>query len=728
MTDTSPPGPLPARAPGTGALSGEPMEPPAPLPAPAADASGASGPPRAGDIPAGRGPVGEGARGVTPIGHLEAILVPLGAVAAMFYAFRPLYSVDLFWHLKLGQIIAETGHIPTTDLFSAVHPDSGWVQFQWLWELLAYLTVDAVGLTGLRALHAVLTTTALIGAWLVFRRSKHGIGTGAGAALAGAALLVLFEDRMQVRPDPINLVLLVPTLPFLLGGYRDARVRTYVAIAAVGALWANLHSGGSVLLLAAVGALATGATLNRWMRLGPAAAGRAEPVARLWILTAAVGGLLVASPAFLEGVRYFSRIFGPALAIGNPEWDPSWKMTENGLHPAFLLVATIPYATALATIAFLVFRGRRAGRPGVDASQILLLLGFLFLAHHWVRTAWLAVVPMVVLLRSWQPPPRARIGMAVAAVAILGVTWHYNVIRARGSFGRAVQMAALDLEPTAYPEQAADMIASAEIEGPAMNEGKWGGYLIWRNWPAIRVFVDTRHNLDEEMWRAFVATHSPFGRQQALDAAFVRWGIDLAVFRAPTFPLYDAPPPWVLIYRSADQEIHARADTERGRENIRRAARYLQSVTGNAIPDADADGLPDAVPLGIAARRAGGRAWLNSPYPSLRWLDTEEDVASDDPKRRAAGLRAQALLQWRAGLYEEAVPSLRRLVAANAGDSRLLLSLALAEFQLSRLREARATTEALLRTDPAALPPADRERARLLGTLFGLIPAPGRRP
>lgn len=683
-----------------------------------------TGAPRRPDVRASRGATMEPSPGGTRgrLAHLESILVPLGAVAAMFYAFRPLYSVDLFWHLQLGQVIWETGSIPTTDMFSAVHPESPWVQFQWLWELLAYGTVRLVGLTGLRALHALMTTAALVLAWVIFRRSAHGIGRGAGAGLAAATLLVLFQDRLQVRPDPVNLVLLVPALPFLLGGFREAGRGTWVALGALGLLWANLHSGGSALLLACVGALATGATLNRWLRLGPVAEGGAEPLARLWALTGALAVLLVASPASVEGIRLFATHLGTQLVVGNPEWDPAWKMIDNGLHPAFLIVAATPYLTGAATAWLLVARARRHGRAGVDAAEILLLGGLLFLSHHWVRTAWLAVVPLVVLLRAWEPPRWGRVALAAGAIAMLAVTWHYNVIRGRGSFGRAVKMAALDLEPTAYPEQAADMIETAGLEGPVMNEGKWGGYLIWRNWPAIRVFVDTRHNMTEEMWAAFVATHRPFARQQALDAVFARWGIDMAVFRAPTFPLYAAPAPWMLVYRSGDQEIHVRADTERGRENIRRAARYLEVVTREPIPDRDGDGLPDALPLSIAARRVGGMAWLDATYQEMRMTEALEDIASGEPVRRAAGRRTQAMLLWRAGLYEEALPSLRALVADRADDGRLLLATALAELQLGRPREARSTVAALLRTDPAALPRAERERARLLGELLQVTP------
>ncbi|GMV38549.1 MAG: hypothetical protein AMXMBFR64_02650 [Myxococcales bacterium] len=652
------------------------------------------------------------------VGAVEALVVAIGAVLVMLYAFRPLYAVDLFWHLRLGQIIAETWSIPSTDLFSAVHPDSPWVQFQWLWELCAHLITATFGLTGLRAVQAVVLSGTFVAFWAVLRFSRHGAGTAAGAGLASAALLVLFEDRMQVRPDPANLVLLVPALPFLLGGYRTARPAVYVAMAGLAFLWANVHSGGSVLLLAAVGALATGATLHRALGLGRAAAGEREPVGRLWALVGAMAALLVASPAFLEGMVHFQRIFGPALAIGNPEWDPSWKMLEHGLHPNFLVVATLPYACAAAYVAFIWARWRR-GRAAVDLSEALMLGGFLFLAHHWVRSAYLAAVPLAVMLRHVRPGRLTRGVMIAGAVALLGVTYHYNVTRARGSLWRTLEMASFDLEPTAYPEEAAEWLVTADIEGGALNEGKWGGYLIWRNWPKIRVFVDTRHNLDDEMWRAFVATHHPYQRARALTVAAARWGLDLAIFKGPTFPLYTAPPGWALIYRAGDQEVHARTDTPGGQESIRRAATWYRVAAEELLPVRGDDGLPDLRALATVARRTGGRDWLRNRYQALRWEDAQAELDSDVPEREARGRRAMAMLLHRAGLYEDAVPSLEALPEART-DGRVMLAIALGRLQLGHEKQAREAVVRLLATDPGALSPVDRERVRLLAAALGL--------
>jgi hypothetical protein len=42
---------------------------------------------------------------------------------------------DLWWHLRTGQWIMETGHIPRSDPFSFTRAGSPWVSHEWLSEV-----------------------------------------------------------------------------------------------------------------------------------------------------------------------------------------------------------------------------------------------------------------------------------------------------------------------------------------------------------------------------------------------------------------------------------------------------------------------------------------------------------------------------------------------------------------------------------------------------------------
>ena len=75
--------------------------------------------------------------------------VTLGAILGLLvlYVSRPIWDIDLFWHIAAGRFFLENGGIPTTDIFSPIDPDLTWVTFQWLYQVLVYLLEQAGGWT-----------------------------------------------------------------------------------------------------------------------------------------------------------------------------------------------------------------------------------------------------------------------------------------------------------------------------------------------------------------------------------------------------------------------------------------------------------------------------------------------------------------------------------------------------------------------------------------------------
>ena len=78
-------------------------------------------------------------------------LLPLAAVllTAVLLSFYKVTTWDVFWHLKVGQVILETGGLVTTNLFSSVWPDYPWPNPEWLFQVLLALLHGAAGWEGL---------------------------------------------------------------------------------------------------------------------------------------------------------------------------------------------------------------------------------------------------------------------------------------------------------------------------------------------------------------------------------------------------------------------------------------------------------------------------------------------------------------------------------------------------------------------------------------------------
>ena len=411
-----------------------------------------------------------------PLGVAASCLL-LGLVA--LFAYAPIFAVDFFWHLKLGQLVAETRSIPRTDLFSAVHPERSYVQFQWLWELLAYLAHRMGGLWGVRIMQV---------AWLTLSFAVLGtVGLRAFKSRAYAFFfcslaLVLFEDRIQTRPSATALGFVACMLPLWLEAERQALRRVALYAFFVSCLWSNLHGGESLLAVLCMGALSLGRYLEG--RVAAARNGRARET--LVLLCATCLGVL-ASPTLIEGLRDWTWAIQPQLASGNKEWRPTYTMLENGFTPSFLLIALSPTLVLLAY----VLEQRRIARASAGAAprplaEWLLCGGLLVLSQQAVRNAFLCIVPLAFMLRrldSARVGPRTRRLLAVASLCLLLAAFHDHVVAGYGGIGEAAVLVADDLAPQTFPIELADFMQEAGIEGGVLNDGRWGGYLIWRLWP-----------------------------------------------------------------------------------------------------------------------------------------------------------------------------------------------------------------------------------------------------
>jgi hypothetical protein len=586
------------------------------------------------------------------LGWAAACLL-LGLVA--LFAYAPIFAIDFFWHLKLGEVIAKTGAIPRTDLFSAVHPERPYVQFQWLWELLAYGAHQSGGLHAVRLMQVAWMSAsfALLGAasLRLFRAQAH-------AFFFCCLALVLFEDRFQARPSATVLGFVACMLPLWLKQPAVASWRRGLYVFFVSCLWSNLHGGESLLSVLCMGALAVGAYLERHLS-GEQDAGRVRSA--LTSLAAAALGMLV-SPTLIEGLRDWTWSIQPQLASGNREWRPTYTMLENGFTSSFVLIALAP---SLVSLVYLIEQRRQLARRPAGApppfAEWLLCAGLLVLAQQAVRNAFLCLVPLAFMLRRCAPAhgERTRKLLALAALCLLLAAFHDHVVEGYGGVDEAIALIGEDLAPQTFPVETADFMREANIEGGVLNDGRWGGYLIWRLWPRTHVFVDSRHDLTPAMWPVFLAAHSPGSRAAAMEQAYRHWGIALSLFRGPTFALVRPPLTWQLLFKAGDQELYQRLDAPNAALNMQRAQRWLAA----RAPQPGAD-------LTQLALQVGAQRWLRAPYQIQREHKARELLRSRLAEDVQRGLSLQAELLFDAGRYAQALPLLEGLLARTPGDTK----------------------------------------------------------
>src|SRR5262245_33162693 len=90
-------------------------------------------------------------------GQAEGLLaraVVTGAVYALVLVVtvravgEPNFDPDVWWHLRVGQWVADHGTVTANDPFSLPGQQKSWVAYSWLYELLLYGLVKAFGLAG----------------------------------------------------------------------------------------------------------------------------------------------------------------------------------------------------------------------------------------------------------------------------------------------------------------------------------------------------------------------------------------------------------------------------------------------------------------------------------------------------------------------------------------------------------------------------------------------------
>lgn len=471
--------------------------------------------------------------------HIRDVAV-FGAFMAIFaMALRPVVDNDVFWHLATGRYMWATGHIPHTDPFSWTAFGRAWIAHEWLTELWLYPLYTHGGYAALMLLFAAIITAAFALAYATARDLGASRPLGVATTVLAA---VASSHTWGIRPQMISMLFMALMAWILTRGTMDpARRRMLWTLVPLMVLWANLH-GGFIFGLALIGIFALGQSCGAVldiMRQGKVASGG------LWRILALAVAACVVNPNGLKGLIYpFSYLGNNASTRYIAEWvSPDFHQLQYQFFEALLLAMVVGIA----------FSPRRpwslgAARSDADgavagrgAIEVLLILCFTHLALDSVRNINLfavIVAPLIAVYVSaaWRElaatmrravPVRASstravtrgvgrlnlvlaavIAIAVLAVSAPGLTSAHNT---------AVQA-------RRFPAEAVSYLLRHRPAGPMLNSYDWGGYLIWRLYPRMRVYVDGRPDMyGDRFVDAFISTwHAQPGWAATLNRQHVR--------------------------------------------------------------------------------------------------------------------------------------------------------------------------------------------------------------
>jgi hypothetical protein len=429
-----------------------------------------------------------------------AFLMPLAFVfLRMGGAPGMLGDGDTGWHLRTGEWILANHRVPTQDMFSYTKAGQPWFAWEWLWDVaLGWLNLQwGMAAVILASLLVICFTSVLL-----FRLLRRQCGNPLLAVVVMFFVTGGSAVHWLARPHLFTLLFTVVFFS-ILERVKEGRTQLLWYLPGLTLLWTNLH-GGFFVGLILIGAYAAGQLLTG---LFEASADTRREAARrgLPYLATAAGCALV---TLVNPYTYHlhAHIF-EYLTDKYQRKNIVEFQSFNFHHPATVFFEPM-LLLGLAAVVWSLMRR--------DYVYTLLIAGWAHLALVAVRNTPIfmivASVPVAMMLQqlvvelpgknlaNWlrlgaarlqrfaadfgetDSIPRMHIASAAAVGLLVALFYAPNApAKCRAEYDRRQ-----------YPAKAVAMLQRAGASDTIFTEDAWGGYLIYRLYPANKVFIDGR--------------------------------------------------------------------------------------------------------------------------------------------------------------------------------------------------------------------------------------------
>ncbi len=384
---------------------------------------------------------------------------------------------DMWWHLKMGQVVWTTHTIPTTDIFSFTTGHHAWIPHEWLSQVTIFAAYLWGGYSGLMLWFCLASSAILIAGYALCSLYSGN----PKVSLLGALVVFVFATvGLSIRPQMIGYLLLLLELILIHFG-RTRSARWFWALPPLFVLWINCH--GSFFL----GLLVAGAFLFASFFAFQAG----SLIARRWdsrSRTTLIAALAVSIPALFLNPDGLKQVLYPLdTLVHQPvglstvqEWLPLALNSQRGI--LFLL-------TLAAILLLVVVR-----KSDLYFEELILLAAGVWLAGSHDRMLFVfgifaAPIFSRMLAGLWENYDPAADRIAPNAV-LMGLALLVCWAAFPGRPSLAEQIAAKS------PVKAVQFIQAHRLAGPMLNDYNDGGYLIWAM-PEHPVFIDGRGDVFE---------------------------------------------------------------------------------------------------------------------------------------------------------------------------------------------------------------------------------------
>jgi hypothetical protein len=428
-----------------------------------------------------------------------SFLAPLGFLLARPNGFQSLLGDgDTGWHLRTGDWMLQNGRVPTYDFFSFSKPGGEWFAWEWIWDA-AFAGLQRVG--GMAAVLFVSTLVICLSCALLYGITKDKSHNSIVSLFITLVAMCAASFHWLARPH-IFTFLFVAIFYHLLDTGAGHRKRMLLGLPLMMVVWTNLH-GGFIAGLLIIGAYAAGETLRFLCTAGEE---RAKSGSRAILY----GQVLVACIAATFVNPYFYHLHEHVIGYLSDGYQMAHigEFQSISFHHPLALFFEVLLILGVAT-AFWNLLQRKF-------TAVFLLAGWAHLALISGRNISIYAIvaaPLIAeALTVWIGGLRAGdIPWASRAAARFqrfcsGINATDSIPRLHLVTGAIVWLVGsllytpspslrfqAEYDPKNFPTRAVDELQKQNLMTTRIfSTDDWSGYVIYRLYPQVRVFLDGR--------------------------------------------------------------------------------------------------------------------------------------------------------------------------------------------------------------------------------------------
>ncbi len=391
-------------------------------------------------------------------------------------------DADLGRDLTVGRYILSSGQIPVNDILSFTKAGQLRPPYEWLAQVSFAIGYHLLNLNGVVLASALVIAAAFV---IVYEDAARRSHAPVLALLITLSAAVASSLHWLSRPHIFTFAFLAIWLCWLERLRSEHKHKTRLWLFPLLMLvWANTH-GGFVFGFLAWAAYVAGWLWGQWRGTARATVG---------------ADLLIVGATSLVASAITPALWHNWDAVLNNRSAFILSHTIETLPPNLAQPGVWPFVGFLVlALLLLLLRWRQ-----VDASHCILLAGFSALALIMARNIPLFVIASAPIMAEWTRQTFDRLELWLDIEAKIGgldrvlrgnVLPVIVVLVAAGLFAFQnfdSKTTFYDFSSRVFPVQAADWLESHPVQGHMFNDFNWGGYLLYRLWPAQRVFIDSQ--------------------------------------------------------------------------------------------------------------------------------------------------------------------------------------------------------------------------------------------